>query len=113
VIELKERINQALEIQEGFKNLLLSKLGVLEDSIIEEGLRRAAICNTCPLLTGNTCNSNMEGLVEKRFTYYGKTFEKGDVNKGCGCNLPAKWLSKIAKCPLAKWQLDTDVEKLD
>lgn len=112
-MELKERINQALEIQEGFKNLLLSKLGVLEDSIIEEGLRRAAICNACPLLTGNTCNSNMEGIVVRSFTYYDKKFQKGDVNKGCGCNLPAKWLSKIAKCPLAKWQLYTDVEKLD
>jgi len=112
-MNLKEKIDQAIDIQDGFKNLLLSKLGLLEDSKIEEGLRRASICNKCPLLSNDTCNPKMEGIVVRSFTYYDKKFQKGDVNKGCGCNLPAKWLSKIAKCPLAKWQLDTDVEKLD
>lgn len=102
-MDLKERINQMNDIQDGFKNLLLSKLGLLDGDIIEEGLRRASICSKCPLLKGEVCNSSMEGIVVKDFVYYGKEFKKGDKNKGCSCSMKSKWLSTNAKCPLNKF----------
>ncbi len=105
-MDLKDRINQAKDIKDGFKNLLLSKLGLLSEDIVEEGLRRAAICSGCPLLLNEICNSNMEGTVVKDFVYYGKTFKKGDKNKGCGCSMKSKWLSPSAKCPLNKFDLE-------
>lgn len=110
-MNLKEQINQLNDIQDGFKNLFLSKIGLLEDSKIEEGLRRAAICSKCPLLSNETCNPNMEGIVVRSFTYYGKKFQKGDVNKGCGCAMKSKWLSSAAKCPLNAWSKELSVDE--
>jgi len=43
-MDLKERINQMNDIQDGFVNVLKAKLGTLDEETAEEGFRRFKIC---------------------------------------------------------------------
>ena len=104
-MDLKQIINQVADIHNGFKNKLLKEVGVLDDKIIAEGVRRENICVKCPLLKDLKCDTSKEIEVVADFINYGKKFKKGDKVKGCGCNLNLKWLSEESKCPANKWQL--------
>jgi hypothetical protein len=103
-MDLKERINQMNDIQDGFVNVLKAKLGTLEESIAEEGLRRFKICEFCPIRIENKCSSKKQGIVKESFYYYGELRNKGDKFNGCSCNLHSKVLSKLADCPGNFWK---------
>lgn len=88
------------EIIDGHVNELKSLVGVedVEDSKVFD--KRAIICSSCPLKTGNTCNpkkylnpQTMEVSERPRRGFY----------KGCGCRLSAKQKSKNSKCPAGLW----------
>lgn len=115
-MDLKKRINQMADIQDGFVNVLKAKLGTLEENVAEEGLRRFKICESCPIRDKNSCSSKRQGLVKETFVYYGETRKKGDLFNGCSCNLSAKVLSTNALCPGNFWLTKTDnvvEERLD
>jgi len=103
-MDLKERINQMADIQDGFVNVLKAKLGTLEESIAEEGLRRFKICESCPIRIGNKCSSKKQGIVKETFHYYGELRNKGDKFNGCSCDLSSKVLSRAANCPGNFWK---------
>lgn len=53
----------------------------------------------------NTCSTNREGEVIQDF-YYNATDEqrtKGQVVKGCSCNLSAKTVCTTCQCPRGMW----------
>jgi len=102
-VDLKERINQMADIQDGFVNVLKAKLGTLDEKTVEEGLRRFKICESCPIRIGNKCSSKKQGIVKESFYYYGEKRNKGDKFEGCSCNLAAKVLSTNALCPGNYW----------
>ncbi len=67
-------------IGSGWLNLARQKLGILDESIENEAVKRMAICLSCEKLkNGNFCGA------------------------GCGCYAPAKTLQNIETCPLNKW----------
>lgn len=102
-MDLKERINQMADIQDGFVNVLKAKLGTLEEGIAEEGLRRFKICELCSIRDKNKCSSKKQGIVKETFHYYGELRNKGDKFEGCSCNLASKVLSTNALCPGNYW----------
>ena len=103
-MDLKQRINQIADIEDGFVNVLKAKLGTLDEIIAEEGLRRFKICEFCPIRTNNKCDSKKQGIVKETFLYYGEKKNKGDKFNGCSCNLAAKVLSSNALCPGNYWK---------
>ncbi len=88
-----------LAILQGFTNLVLQELGVLDKEISAEGKRKMEMCMNCPfdLLNKETfkcgkTNSELKALGKKRVS-------KED---GCGCKMPAKVLTN-EKCPTGQW----------
>ena len=86
-MDLKERINQMNDIQDGFVNVLKAKLGTLDEKTAEEGFRRFKICENCAIREGNNCSSKKQGIVKETFSYYGEKRNKGDKFEVCSCNL--------------------------
>lgn len=81
------------EIIEGWANLTLDELGLLDQDIKEVAEYRLAHCTTCTMRVGNSCSRSKEGINVKTL----------ELKKGCGCNLSAKTKSPSSKCPLSKW----------
>jgi len=93
-------------ILEGWGNSIKDKFGLLNNSELKlKSEKRLLICNTCPMRDGNTCSRKKQSVVIKDFHY--KVLEqdrkKGQLVKGCGCNLSAKSLCEDCQCPLRKW----------
>ena len=103
-MDLKERIKQMADIEDGFVNVLKAKLGTLDEKTAEEGFRRFKICENCAIREGNKCSSKIQGIVKETFSYYGEKRNKGDKFEGCSCNLAAKVLSTNALCPGNHWK---------
>jgi len=88
------------DIVVGWSGLLKDKITNNNDSDADIKL---SICRKCSLSTKTLiCNPNKKGVIEKTYIYDGKTFNKGDIEYGCGCYLPAKVKSNSI-CPLNKW----------
>lgn len=77
-------MSKALEISNGFANLLRSKLGLTSDE--EEALfaKRREICDACPLI------------------YFDQDL-KVDRCNGCGCLIAVKTKSITSECPEGLW----------
>lgn len=91
--------NNKLVILEGFTNLVLKEIGILNKEISDEGKRKMDICLNCKfdLLNKDTfrCgkkNSELKAMSKKRV----------HQEDGCGCYTPAKVLTN-EKCPTGQW----------
>lgn len=80
------------DIAEGWFNILLNSINLLDEGSRELGIQRASVCKTCPVRTNNKCDS------EK--THRKKTGEKFN---GCGCFVEAKVLCMNCECPGGFW----------
>lgn len=91
-------------ILEGWGNSIKDKFGLLNNPELKaKSEKRLLICDKCFLRDNNTCSRNRTGFVEKTFKYMDEDRIKGQVFKGCGCNLAAKSLCDDCQCPLNKW----------
>mgnify|MGYP003114532759 FL=1 len=81
------------EIFDGWGNYAKDKLKLLEPSLKLMSKQRLLICHECEMRTFGTCNPGKKGL----------NIMTGELVRGCGCNLAAKTLSPISRCPLGKW----------
>lgn len=99
---MKEKIKQILE---GWSNLALDKLNLLDKETVELGEKRIVICNTCDMRVNNVCSTSKKGEVKETFIYKitGEERKKGNLYPGCSCNLFAKTICKDCQCPLNKW----------
>lgn len=93
-------------ILEGWANVIKNEIGLLspEKKLISE--KRLVCCDTCTMRIDNTCSRKKESLVVKDFYYkvLEKNRKKGQLVKGCGCNLSAKSMCEDCQCPLGKWE---------
>lgn len=80
------------DIAEGWFNNLLDSINLLNEDLKKLGQSRALICKTCPVRSGNMCDSTK--------TYRKKTGEKFN---GCGCFVEAKVLCVNCECPGSFW----------
>lgn len=93
-----KNLNQLGQIWEGWKNL------VFKDPEIEAiALPRLDICADCPIRTNGTCDKNKELEAVRDFVLDNEKRIKGQLYKGCNCNLEAKARCKHCKCPIGKW----------
>lgn len=80
------------EIYEGWKNVILDKMEILDPIVKQIAEERLAICYKCSVRSKrNVCSSRNFEVINGVKTY------------GCGCPLTAKTKSLISKCPLSKW----------
>ncbi len=91
------------DILEGWANKIKDEFGLLEPELKIKSEKRLTICDTCPLRDNNTCSRNRTDFVVETFRYMDEDRIKGQVFKGCGCNLAAKSLCTNCQCPLGKW----------
>ncbi len=96
-------VNKLKEILNGWTNLALDELDLLDEDIKQEGERRAEICNSCPMRTGNTCDPNKVLPAIKDFVYNSEPRFKGKIYRGCGCPLKPKVLSTKSQCPIGNF----------
>jgi hypothetical protein len=80
-------------IIEGWANVVKDKFNALDPATKDLAARRIQHCDVCYLRTGNKCDPSRKGM----------NLKTGKIEKGCGCNIAAKALSKHSKCPLDKW----------
>ena len=91
-------------ILEGWGNSIKNKFGLLNNPELKlKSEKRLLICDECPLRDNNTCSRNRTGVVVKTFTYLNENRIKGQIVRGCGCNLASKSLCNLCACPLGKW----------
>lgn len=88
------------EILDGHVNELKSKIGIENQKQQEIFDIRTSICNSCPLKSGNTCNTKKFINPE---TFEVSLVKKEGFVKGCGCRLSAKQKSPSSKCPAGFW----------
>lgn len=96
---------QPRQIIDGFTNLALDKLDMLDSEIQTLAYNRYKQCFTCTLRTNNRCDPNKEGPCISK-TVNGDCSTSNWINatsKGCGCNLHAKVRAKGSQCPIGKW----------
>ena len=63
---------------------------------------RLEVCNNCNLFKNNNCNSELEEVALVDFKYHHEDRLKGNIYRGCGCNLDCKTLVTNEACPLGK-----------
>lgn len=80
------------QIIEGWSKLAYDKLVGLPPETQELAAERLAICNACPVRTGNRCDPKKAG----------NHVETHEQKSGCGCIISAKVVSG-SPCPLGKW----------
>lgn len=93
-------------ILEGWGNSIKDRFNMLNDPELKsKSEKRLTICDTCPLRDNNTCSKNRTGFVVKTFKYGNEQVDriKGQLVKGCGCNLSAKSLCEDCQCPRGLW----------
>ncbi|MCB1711373.1 MAG: hypothetical protein KDH96_02475 [Candidatus Riesia sp.] len=88
------------EILDGHINELKSKIGLSDLKFDDVFKAREAICNSCPLKNGNTCNPRL--FINPETMDVVSTPQEGFV-KGCGCRLSAKQKSPSSSCPANFW----------
>lgn len=89
----KSKITQLGQIRDGYVNLVLDTMGELPPAEKELYQARAAICDDCPVRTGNTCSKSRS--IQHHIT--------GDYVTGCGCGLDAAVKAPTKECPAGKW----------
>lgn len=90
-------------IAEGCGNLFLSQFINLPKQTEELAYSRMKVCDSCEIRDKSICSQLSIGIVEQDFIYGNQKRTKGQVVKGCGCNLWCKTLSVNENCPLGKW----------
>ena len=106
-MDLKTLINSLPDIGDGFVNSIKEELGVLDEKIIEDSIKKLNLCTNCSLRKGNTCSPDKEGVVVVDFFYKveNEHRKKGEMKKGCGCSLKKrKILAPNSQCPLGKFE---------
>lgn len=106
-MDLKTLINSLPDIGDGFVNSIKQELGILDEKIIEDSVKKLKLCNSCKLRKGNSCSPSIEGEVVVDFYYKveNENRKKGEIKKGCGCSLKnRKILAPNSQCPLGKFE---------
>lgn len=96
------------QILEGWGNSIKDKFNLLNNPELKiKSEKRLLICNTCNLREGNTCSKKRTGFVLETFRYGSEKVDriKGQLVKGCGCNLSSKSLCNDCQCPCNYWSI--------
>lgn len=90
------------QIIEGHFNEFKSLIGATSEEANKVFNSRKAICDSCPLKNGNTCNPALS--IHPLTLKTAPTSENriGFV-RGCGCRLSAKQKASNTKCPAGFW----------
>jgi len=96
-------ISKLKQILEGWTNLALNELDLLDEDTKKEGERRAEICDSCPIRTEGFCDPSKSLPAVKDFVYNSEQRFKGRMYQGCGCPLKPKVLSPKNQCPIGKF----------
>ncbi len=88
---LKHLFTNGKQIAEGWGQLLLSELDVID--VPAYVIKRIRHCSSCTLLVDGRCSSKAFGL----------NIQTGKPANGCNCVMKAAVFTKSKKCPLSKW----------
>lgn len=85
------KIKDVVYIAEGWSNLLLDSLNLLDESKKEKAKERLTICMSCPVRDNDKCSRDKAHINKL-----------GEAFNGCGCYINSKVLSG-SKCPGNFW----------
>lgn len=91
-------------ILEGWANHIKDEFNLLDEKTKELSAKRLLICDKCDVRSNRACDSSKQGVVVEDFYYEGELRNKGEIHKGCSCNLAAKTKCVTCQCPLGKWK---------
>ena len=89
----EETASQLSQILSGWGNRVKDAFGMLDDETKAMSEARLKHCDGCYMRTNNTCDPRKS--MKNNVT--------GQVVTGCGCNISAKSMSRMSRCPLGKW----------
>ncbi|TCI93200.1 hypothetical protein [Tenacibaculum sp. M341] len=99
-MSLKNIYKSRSEILDGHLNELRTVTGLASKDEVAIFSVREKICSSCPLKSGNSCNSKK--WMHPKTLEISNNPKEGFV-RGCGCRLSAKQKSKHSVCPAKLW----------
>ena len=103
-IEVVTTPRRLKEVLSGCGSFVLSQLDLSPiDTKLLLANRVQNHCIKCNVFDNGFCSNYISDVIVETFDYYGEVRTKGNLQKGCGCNVYCKASVEAQKCPLGKW----------